>query len=225
MDHVAKVGLDHVTVVITSAFTAGFGRSDLSQIDTVHPRRSVGSAARRSARLAPSDVRCATTYDDRRARSRSSRAWRRSGWRRCSEISTSVVDPATRGRRLGEALELLRALLSGEEVPTRENSSPRTERRSFPYIGIAVDDSSGRRQFGHGLIEEYGENFVPACALTVQGPDAAAWSAFPARRRRFRGLLLVEEFGGTRRECCGLLHTSLNTKLITIVIEWGRVGG
>uniref|UniRef100_UPI003F65E9BD LLM class flavin-dependent oxidoreductase n=1 Tax=Rhodococcus opacus TaxID=37919 RepID=UPI003F65E9BD len=87
-----------------------------------------------------------------------------------SEISISVVDPATRGRRLGEALELLRALLSGEEVPTRENPSPRTERRFFPHIGIAVDDSSGRRQVGHGLTEEYGENFVPACAMAGARP-------------------------------------------------------
>ncbi|QRI77865.1 MULTISPECIES: LLM class flavin-dependent oxidoreductase [Rhodococcus] len=33
-----------------------------------------------------------------------------------SEISNSGVDPRTRGRRLDEALEVLRALLSGEEV-------------------------------------------------------------------------------------------------------------
>jgi alkanesulfonate monooxygenase SsuD/methylene tetrahydromethanopterin reductase-like flavin-dependent oxidoreductase (luciferase family) len=36
-----------------------------------------------------------------------------------SEISNSGVDPATRGRRLDETLDLVRALLSGEEVTHR----------------------------------------------------------------------------------------------------------
>jgi alkanesulfonate monooxygenase SsuD/methylene tetrahydromethanopterin reductase-like flavin-dependent oxidoreductase (luciferase family) len=189
LNHVAKVGLDHVTVGDHISFHGGTGFDGLisaTSILSTHDDLSVQLRVYLHGLRHP-------IFAARELSTIGERAPFRLvlgvgvGGEDHSEIGNSGVDPATRGRRPGRnSWELLRALLSGEEVPTKDNSSPLTKRRSFPHIGTAVDVWSGRRQFVHRLIEEYGENFVSARGVTVQGRDAEAFPAFPAGRRWFR---------------------------------------
>jgi alkanesulfonate monooxygenase SsuD/methylene tetrahydromethanopterin reductase-like flavin-dependent oxidoreductase (luciferase family) len=126
-----------------------------------------------------------------------------------SEVSNAGVDPATRGRRLDEALGLVRRLITGEAVDHAGEFFTLEDARilpsTYPPVPIIIGgagDVAVRRTVAHGdgwlgifcTPRRFGETVERICAASTERPPVewfglSTWTGFGSDRAEARALL------------------------------------